>query len=276
MWTAAAPTALLFAHNNKYESYKSIPDYEKRQNWIIMVGQHEGNDITGKKMLIPNYVKIRKGEAQIAVAAILERMLNIGSGNKEFIEDTNKFLLNLVGDISPITESSLLPAGVQQLVEVKSNYSFFKQGQIEPDYIKKDGKWYKTNEIEPMYRSSELATSEVAKGLGKIFNWSPYKIDHVIKVGIINDLIRMYDITVKGFRTTEDGKFQKATELPLLKSVIGASTYGASQREKDAEQKKILETTTRKIELRSKLKTTKPPDTQKIQPKQGLESLLQR
>lgn len=252
MWTAAYPATLLYAHNQNYESYQNIPDYEKRKYWVFMVGETEGKDYDGKKILTPLYIKIPKGEAQQAISNTMERVLN--AGKEKYPDTTLEFLHKLIGDISPVTESSVWPAGLQQYGELKTNYSLFKQAPIEGDWTMIGKKWYKTSEIQPKYRTTS-GTSEMAKALGNALNWSPVKIDYVLKTGVINDLLRIWDIPAKGFKNKEGGSFEKAAELPALRSILGTSNFGQQQAEKKQKQKELMEKNNLKIEKSSNQKT---------------------
>jgi hypothetical protein len=111
LWSAAYPQAVLTAYDSRYKSYSSIPDYEKRKYWIVMVGESKGKDLDGKSVMIPNYIKIPKGEAQQAVSNIVERTLTLSK--QKYPDNTSQFLTKLVGDITPVTESSLIPTGLQ-------------------------------------------------------------------------------------------------------------------------------------------------------------------
>lgn len=244
MWTAAYPATLLTAHNTKYDSYANIPDYEKRKFWIVMVGQTAGTDLKGKTASIPYYIKIPKGEAQQAISNVVERVLTIGK--TKYPESTNRFLTNLIGDTSPILTSSLIPPGFQQWIELKTNYSFFRERQIEPDYTKVGNKWFETKNIEPRFRT-QFNTSALAKTLGGILNWSPIKIDYVIKQGVLNDVIRIGDLTAEGWQQQDSTTFQKAGELPFVRSVLGTSAFGEDIRKKEAERQKEVEKNTKKI-----------------------------
>lgn len=244
-YTAAWPAALLTSHNIKYESYQNIPDNEKKQFWIIMVGETAGKDYQGKDVAVPYYIKIPKGEAQMAVAAGVERVLSVGAS--KYPESTGEFVRDLAGAISPVSESSVLPPGLSQWVELKSNYSFFRDQQIEPDYTKIGNTWFKTDEIEPKYRS-KWNTSEAAKALGSVMNWSPTQIDYVIKTGLMNDLVRVGDLAVEGWNKEATTPFQKASETPFIRSVMGASAYGEDLARKEFEEKQRVEQNTRKIE----------------------------
>jgi len=243
MWSAAYPQAVLTAYNSKYDSYESIPDYEKRKYWIVMVGETNGRDLDNKKVKVPNYIKVPKGEAQQAVSNIVERVLTIG--NKKYPDSTGQFLANLVGDISPVTESSLIPTGLQQAIELKTNYSIYKGKPIESDYTKIKNKWFKTDEIEPRYRTG-VNTSQFAKVLGNVMNWSPVKIDYVAKTGVIGDIINAFDIPVK-LSDKKKTPFEKVSSMPIASGVVGSSYWGTSQEKKVKEKQETQDKNTKKI-----------------------------
>lgn len=251
MWSAAYPATVLNAYNSKYESYQNIPDYERRKFWIVMVGENKGKDYNGKSILVPHYVKIPKGEAQQAVSNITERILNLGK--EKYPDTTAQFLGKVVADFSPVTESSILPAGLQQLVETQSNYSFFQQRAIEPMYVRPTGKKsVRAQDVEAKYRYNLSSTSEIAKYIGSVFNWSPSKIDYVIKTGVMNDLLRLYDIPVKGLKG--ESKFEKASSIPFFRSLVGVSTAGITQKSVAETQAKTIQKNTQKIEKQLKKK----------------------
>ncbi len=245
LWSAAYPQAVLTAHNQRYESYQNIPDYEKRKYWVIMVGENKGKDIQGKSVTIPHYIKIPKGEAQQAVANTVERVLTLGQ--QKYPDTTGQFVSNLIKDISPVTESSILPAGFQQALELTTNYSLFKQKPIEGDWTKVGKKWFETSAIEPKYRTT-INTSEVAKLIGNALNWSPVKIDYVLKTGVINDIISVLDIPKLLLGKEKRPLFEKAAEMPLIRGIIGTEEYGQSLQQKKIEQQKLKNQNTKKIE----------------------------
>ncbi len=253
MWSAAYPATLLNAYNSKYDSYQNIPDYERRKYWIVMVGENKGKDFNGKAILIPHYIKIPKGEAQQAVSNVTERILNLGK--EKFADSTTQFLGKVFGDFSPVTESSILPAGIQQLVETQSNYSFFQQKPIEPTYVRPTGKKsVRAQDVEPKYRYNAVTTSEIAKYIGKALNWSPSKIDYVLKTGVLQDVLRLYDIPIKGLKG--ESTFEKATSIPFFRTLVGASTAGKSQKAAVEKQQKIIQKNTQKIDRQLNRVTT--------------------
>lgn len=244
MWTAAAPAALLNAHNQRYSSYYDIPESDKRRYWIIMVGETDGIDYEGNPTKVPHYIKIPKGDAQQVVSNTIERILSIGK--QKYPESTQEFLSNLFQDTSPVTESSLLPTGLQQAIEAQTNYSFYRREPIEPQYLRINGKSYETSKLPPELRYKD-STSEIAKGLGKALGLSPIKIDYLIKTGILNDLVRVSDIPIKGVDTEDKTGFGYAAEAPFVRSLLGNSNNNNYLREKKIELQEVREKNREKV-----------------------------
>jgi hypothetical protein len=161
-------------------------------------------------------------------------------------------MLKLIGDVSPVTDSSIWPPLTQRAIELKTNSSLFRDKQIEGDYTQVGNKWYKTEEVEPKYRIN-TSTSEFAKQIGSVLNWSPVKIDYAIKTGLISELIDAYDL-LPWYQTTREKKledkktlFEKASGLPFVQGIIGTQNYGQVQAKKNYESEKAKAKTTKKI-----------------------------
>lgn len=247
MWTAAYPSALLTAYNSQYESYDAIPDDEKRKYWIVMVGESTGKDKDNQVVKIPHYVKLAKGEAQQAISNTVERLLMIGK--QKYPDTTGEFLMKIAGDTSPVTDSSIIPPGIGQALELKANYSYFRNRPIEPEWTKVKGKWFKTSELPPEMRFNDY-TSETSKALGKVLGWSPYKLDYVIKQGVVNDILRVPDLLKK---QTDLQGFEAAANFPVARSLIGVNNSRYAQKEKQMEAQATMEKNRATIERRTQI-----------------------
>jgi hypothetical protein len=109
-----------------------------------------------------------------------------------------------------------------------------------------------TKNIEPKYRTS-LNTSELAKQIGGFLNWSPTKIDYVIKTGVISDIVNAYDLLPRE-KTKEQIKeeekktpFEKVSKLPIVSGVLGSSYWGEDQAKKAYEEQQLKDKNTKKI-----------------------------
>lgn len=227
IWTAALPAMAITIHNNRFQSYKNIPDFEKRKYWIFMTGEHEGFDVNGNPLLVPNYIKIPKGEAQQAVSNVVERMISIAKGQK--VDTTGKFLGKLIGDTSPVTESSLVPSGLLQVVELTTNKNIFKDKPIVPEYVRFGGKSFKSTEVPPEFRYDSRTTSSIAVEIGKKLKVSPAQVDYLLKTGVLNDVVRLKDFKLDPNKSL----FDNLSQYPFIRTVFGSSTAGASQQQKE-------------------------------------------
>jgi len=251
MWQAAYPATFLYANNTRYESYDSIPEWEKRQYWIIMFDEQDGVDMGGQPTKVPFYIKVPKGEMQQAAAAITDRVLDVG--RKENPQGTGEFLLDLVKGVSPVTEANILPTGLLKPVELMTDYNFFTKESITPEWVYIDGKGYAADEL-PARLRTKYNTSEVAKLLGSVFNWSPTKIDHVLKTGVLNDILRGLDIPLRDltgsedpFKAVEGSLFYDVAQQSGARKFLGTSSYGAIQKEQEAELKSKIDENLQKI-----------------------------
>ncbi len=246
-YAAVYPTMVLNTWNTRFDAYDNIPDYIKNQKWIIMLGQTPGT-YNNKPISVPLYLTIPKAEAAVPMSMLLDRALNIG--RKHDNQTTQEFIGDLIKNTTPVTESSILPPGISQWAEVKSNYSFFRQNQIEPEFTQIDGKWYTTKELDEKFRT-KYNTSLVAKTLGSVLNWSPDKIDYVLKQGVVGDLIRLGDITTNDWAINDQkgevSAFEKASTAPLLRSFIGAEDTAGIQVTAQKKQEETKTKNTQKI-----------------------------
>jgi len=237
-WSAAAPATMLYAYNSKYESYKNIPEYEKNQYWIIMAGESDGMGLDKKAIKVPFYIKIPKGEPQQALSAITERIL--ATGEKESPESTREFLAKIAGNTLPAdAPSDFLPPAIQKYVELKTNYDFFRDKKIVPDWIKIKGKWYKSNEIDQKYQAT-YSTSEVAKFLGEATGWSPMKIDHIIQTGVLSDIVNLVPNSDREDMISQT-ELEGYANMPGLRQFVGAKSYGKKLELDDEELEQKLE-----------------------------------
>lgn len=256
MYLAALPAAGLYAWNSRFDAYQNIPEGEKRRNWVFMLTEEQGRDFNGKPTKIPIYISIPKGETAIVISSAVEHSLN--SGREQHPQEMAEFLAEAVGSMNPIGNNTfLLPEGMKQAIEVTSNYSFFRESQIEPDWVKVNNKWKRSMDVPPELRT-QRTTSEIAKIVGEALGWSPIKIDYVIKTGIIGDFISFADIPIRyfkgedapepGYRSEEDSQLFKMSNSAFIKGVIKSSEQGDIQEKKEAEEAAAQAKTRKEVE----------------------------
>ena len=150
------PTVALWQLNKDNPEYQELPQYVKDTYWILPSGDH--------------LIKIPKPfELGVLYGTSVERMLQWmddkehgrkGIGFKGYGER-----------VADVLTPSVMPTAFIPIAEWAANYSFWRQKSIVPQAQQDlpDALQYGQN------------TSAVAKGIGSLFNVSPYKVDNTIK-----------------------------------------------------------------------------------------------
>ena len=230
------PSMLLYGHNRNFESYKNIPAFDKKNNWIFQYGEHDGFDNQGRAIKVPEYVGIKKGEAQQPTANIVERYMSMSDGENP--EGVGKFMLSNVFAFSPIGTGSGGPLALP--IELSTNINFYTNTSIEPEFqeVVPGGKKFPREDVPSELRATRW-TGETAKfissnlGLHNI-GISPARVEFI--VGKIfaspgKDVLTFADMTQTGFDRTNipEGKastMQKLSKLPLFRSFLGTNAAG--------------------------------------------------
>ena len=150
------PTVALWQLNKDNPEYQELPQYVKDTYWILPSGDH--------------LIKIPKPfELGVLYGTSVERMLQWmddkehgrkGIGFKGYGER-----------VADVLTPSVMPTAFIPIAEWAANYSFWRQKSIVPQAQQDlpDALQYGQN------------TSAVAKGIGLLFNVSPYKVDNTIR-----------------------------------------------------------------------------------------------
>lgn len=150
------PTVALWQLNKDNPEYQELPQYVKDTYWILPSGDH--------------LIKIPKPfELGVLYGTSVERMLQWmddkehgrkGIGFKGYGER-----------VADVLTPSVMPTAFIPIAEWAANYSFWRQKSIVPQAQQDlpDALQYGQN------------TSAVAKGIGSLFNVSPYKVDNTIR-----------------------------------------------------------------------------------------------
>ena len=150
------PTVALWQLNKDNPEYQELPQYVKDTYWILPSGGH--------------LIKIPKPfELGVLYGTSVERMLQWmddkehgrkGIGFKGYGER-----------VADVLTPSVMPTAFIPIAEWAANYSFWRQKSIVPQAQQDlpDALQYGQN------------TSAVAKGIGSLFNVSPYKVDNTIR-----------------------------------------------------------------------------------------------
>ena len=139
------------------EGYKNASEDVRDNNWLLP---------NGAKLPVPK-------ELGFIFKTIPERIVDysLRSGTAED-QDAMKALGGVIKSAySAYASPTAIPSFVRPILENMTNYSFFLQRELEPKSVQGQ---------EPGYRSTS-GTSELAKALGEQINFSPIKIDNLLR-----------------------------------------------------------------------------------------------
>lgn len=185
------------------EAYKNATPQEKAMNWFLPV---PGIDAS-VRVPIPF-------EIGILTKAIPELLFNAGF-NDASSKDTLKGLRFALGMSVP----SVIPTAVAPLVELSTNYSFFRDGPIET---------MRDKAVAPEMRYRET-TTELAKRMGEVAGVSPLQIEHFVRgytstAGIL--AMSMFNPILRPFAPQERGEKveRRITETPFFGAAFQPDT----------------------------------------------------
>ena len=197
------PSILLYFANRDDERWKEIPQWQKNLFWIIMTED--------RIYRIP-----KPFELGIIFGSIPERILeHIDNKDKELFDD-------LVKSVKDGAMPGVIPTFLLPIMENISNYSFFLDREIVSPSVEKLPE-------EDQYTNN---TSEISKLLGKIINYSPAKIDNLMRgyfAGLGQYTVAGIDKILVGTNIVNTVKPPKKTveELPVLKSFMIREPVGS-------------------------------------------------
>ena len=165
-------------------------DDETREEWLEMPEWRKAAGINIKMFGVWWFIP-RPFEYGYIFGNIPERTVeNLFREDKKAASDLIWELTKGLGNAaSPIDISSPLPTGILGLVEILTNYNFFKGKPIVPEFMTK---------LEPRYQYRE-DTSVTAKKIGDIFNISPMKIQNLVNTQLAGggrDALRLFDYLI--------------------------------------------------------------------------------
>lgn len=104
MYTSVYPTVALYQQNRQFASYRNIPQQILDNYWVIMTGEADGTDSNGSSIKVPQFIRIKKGEAQQLVSIPVEHYLNKMDGIST--RKTSQMLADTIGNFSPVSVGS--------------------------------------------------------------------------------------------------------------------------------------------------------------------------
>lgn len=166
----AGLTAWNLSDPKRKEAYEDILDYEKENNFII-VPPNPQKDEKGRW----NIIKVPMSQEIGNLVTIARRGVEFAHGLDPL--SVGEIAKNLIGTVSPIEPSTksllstLVPQAVRPTAEAFSNYDFFRQKAIVPEYLEKLPKDLQAYDY----------TSGTARKIARPFNASPIGTERFIK-----------------------------------------------------------------------------------------------
>ena len=152
---------LHIAPEEEKKEYLEIPEWQRDMFWVFKVGD------TWARVPKPFTVGFIFG------STVERAMIWADSeGETGFADMAQDLIRGIVTSVSPVYDpSAVLPGPIKTTVEQITNYNFFQDRRIYPEYMDK---------LPPEERKT-AGTSLTAQELGKVFNYSPAKIDNIIR-----------------------------------------------------------------------------------------------
>ena len=226
---ASAPAAILFIHNNaegNAEVYNEIPDYVKREYFVIVTGDKK-----------TPFIKIPKGEVGKIFANPVESFMAAVKNDNPNWSDTAKSIADSFLPVGSISEparfiTDIGPTAVTVPYQVLSNYDVFRGQNIVGQYQK---------DLPAAQQFSKYNT-ETAKKLGELLNISPAQLEFALS-GFTGGLGR------QGLQVADIAQGQRppVQELPVLSRFLGqekdlsASAQEVYKQAEKAKQQKARE-----------------------------------
>lgn len=155
---------LLNAFNDDYES---LPEYTKEQYFLIPLGNGE-------------YFKIPKGRITGTIQSFFQNLINACKGEEDPFEAAKTFVDTAKTNLAPVDVFSGIRTIFAPISDVRNNTTWYGQSiDKQSDLNKRPSSRYDSD------------TSEVSKAIGKMFNYSPKRIDYLLAqyTGVVGDVI---------------------------------------------------------------------------------------
>jgi hypothetical protein len=186
--------AASYAWNRQFEEYKDIPLHDKYGSLMLMLPSDELDPRTGRPK--PHYVKLVSNVRELA-AMSAPMMYAFGRLDETAPEDFGQFIDAYVPLLNPLQSITRLPIPThygQMAFESITNHDSFRDRPIVPEHLVG---------LPPDQQFDEFS-SELSRRVGGWFNYSPMKIDHLLRNGMMQDIFGMADAIIRAVDEGED------------------------------------------------------------------------
>lgn len=162
-----APELLSWLLNLGNEDYEALPEYTKANYLLIPIGNG-------------NFIKIPRGRILGTVNNTVYQAIEMAKGNKDLVEASKDWLDVASTNLSPVDLGSGIRTIFSPITDVMNNTTWYGQSIDNTSDLNKYGR-----------QRYDASTSEVAKAIGNIFNYSPKRIDYLLDsyTGVVGDFV---------------------------------------------------------------------------------------
>ncbi len=203
------PSLLLYLRNRKDPDFRELPRWQRDLFWITKIGQ--------------TYVRIPKPFLYGQIfGSMPERFFEyVDTKDPEAFTRLAKSLYDALTPAAGDTEGTMLATAIKPLIENKVNWNFFMQRPIVPE-----GK----ERLLPAEQYTKY-TSETAKLLGKAVDYSPAKIENLVRGyfgGTGQYGLNAGDMLIRGIRkaagkSTPQEKPGELSDIPAVRGFVARS-----------------------------------------------------
>ncbi|MEA3477014.1 MAG: LPD38 domain-containing protein, partial [Bacteroidota bacterium] len=153
------PSVISYLANRNNPEYRELPRWQKDLFWMFQLGD--------------TWVRIPKPFAYGQIfGSIPERFMEyFDSKDPEAFEGLGESVMESLSPVGTDIASAIIPTGLQPLIENATNWNFFLKRNIVPPYQAR---------LLPAEQYKKY-TSETAKGIGRVLNTSPAKIENITR-----------------------------------------------------------------------------------------------
>lgn len=148
------------------EDYEALPDYTKEQYYLIKVANGQ-------------FIRLPRGRIIGSIQSFFRNGMEFVEGKDTFDDAVNDFIETAYGNLSPIGDGGFRTI-FAPISDIQKNVTWYG-GSIDKqsDLNKRPSDRYDTS------------TSEISKLLGKVFNYSPKRIDYLLAqyTGVVGDFV---------------------------------------------------------------------------------------
>lgn len=162
-----APELLSRLLNLGNEDYEALPEYTKAQYLCIPLWNG-------------NFIKIPRGRIIGTLNNTVYQAMEIVKGNKNLVEGAKDWLDVASTNLAPVDLGSGIRTIFSPISDVRNNTTWYGQKIDNTSDLNKYGS-----------QRYDASTSEIGKFIGKIFNYSPKRIDYLLEsyTGVVGDIL---------------------------------------------------------------------------------------